>query len=47
MITLADTILGLKKLSSEQPINGRIRVRALDFSPENFIGGTFLEKGFE
>jgi hypothetical protein len=44
MITSADTIFGLKKLSTEQLFNGSIRVRALDFSPENLIGGTFLEK---
>jgi hypothetical protein len=44
MITSADAILELKKLSAEQLINGSIRVRALDFSPENLISGTFLEK---
>jgi hypothetical protein len=44
MITSADAIFWLKKLSSEQPINGSIRVIALDFSSENLISGTFLEK---
>jgi hypothetical protein len=44
MIILADANFGLKKLSSEQPINGSIRVTALDLSPENLISGTFLEK---
>jgi hypothetical protein len=44
MITSSDAIFGLKKLSVGQLINGSIRVRALDFSPENFISGTFVEK---
>jgi hypothetical protein len=44
MIILADANFGLRKLSAEQLINGSIRVRALDFSPENLISGTFLEK---
>jgi hypothetical protein len=44
MITSADAVLGLKKLWRGQPINGSIRIRALDFSPENFISGTLLEK---
>jgi hypothetical protein len=44
MIILANANFGLKKLSDKQPINGSIRIRALDFSPENFISGTFLEK---
>lgn len=44
MIILADANFGLKKLSGKQLFNGSIRVRALDFSPENFISGTFLEK---
>jgi hypothetical protein len=44
MIILADANFGLKKLLARQLLNGSIRVRALDFSSENFIGGTFLEK---
>jgi hypothetical protein len=44
MIILADANFGLKKLSVQQLLNGSIRVRALDFSPDNFIGGAFLEK---
>jgi len=44
MIILADANFGLKKLLAQQLINGSIRVRVLDFSLENFISGTFLEK---
>jgi hypothetical protein len=44
LIKIADANFGLKKLLARQLLNGSIRVRALDFSPDNFIGGTFLEK---
>jgi hypothetical protein len=41
---LADGHKEGQKLPVPQLFNGGIRVRALDFSPENFISGTFLEK---
>ncbi|WP_277874293.1 MULTISPECIES: hypothetical protein [Cyanophyceae] len=44
MMILADANFGLKKLRARQLINGSIRVRALDFSLDSFIGGTFLGK---
>jgi hypothetical protein len=44
MISLADANFDLRKLLTEQLLNGSIRARPLDFSTDSFISDTFLEK---